>query len=108
MGIYAFEIENSLIFSIESTKLKYKTVREQKWFNPYINTCFIYSCLTMFCYTFGKTQLSLYVYFLTQANKRHEFTYEDKHGMKGAIKVRECLQVPVGKAWVNYSAQFWR
>lgn len=65
MGIYAFEIENSLIFSIESTKLKYKT-----------------------------------------ANKRHELTYEDKHGMKGAIKVRECLQVLVGKAWVNYSAQF--
>lgn len=108
MEIDAFEIENSLTFSIESTKLKYKTVREQKWFNPYINTCFIYSCLTMFCYTFGKTQLSLYVYFLTQANKRHELTYEDKHGMKGAIKVRECLQVPVGKAWVNYSAQFWR
>ena len=43
----------------------------------------------MFWYTFGETQLSLHVYFLTQVNKRRKLTYDDKHSMKGAIKVRE-------------------
>ena len=47
--------------------------------------------LTMFWYTFGETQLSLHVYFLTQVNKGRKLTYDDKHSMKGAIKVREYL-----------------
>ena len=47
----------------------------------------------MFWYTFGETQLSLHVYFLTQVNKGRKLSYDDKHSMKGAIKVREYLQV---------------
>ena len=45
----------------------------------------------MFWYTFGEIQLSLHVYFLSQVNKGRKLSYDDKHSMKGAIKVREYL-----------------